>query len=62
MTNDLQKNSVLEANSRTDEVYEMEPTSKLGGTNNDDHDMQMLGRVQQLNVRNAGGSNAKAED
>ncbi|KAB5555054.1 amino acid permease [Coniochaeta sp. 2T2.1] len=49
MTTNSQKNSVLEASRRTDEVYELEPTSKLGGTNNDDHDMRMLGRVQQLN-------------
>jgi hypothetical protein len=44
------KNSGLEVRSHSDEVYEMQPTSKLGGTNHDDHDMRMLGRTQQLNV------------
>lgn len=40
----------MEGSSRVDEVYEMQTTSRLGGTNHDDHDMQMLGRTQQLNV------------
>lgn len=50
MATDTQKTSAIETNSREDELYEMQPTSKLGGTNHDDHDMRMLGRVQQLNV------------
>lgn len=50
MATESQKDSAFEVNSRTDEVYEMQPTSKLGGTNDDDHDMQTLGRIQQLNV------------
>lgn len=50
MATDSRKDWALEVNSRTDELYEMQPTSKLGGTNHDDHDMRMLGRVQQLNV------------
>lgn len=33
--------------------YEMQSYSKLGGTEADEHDMQMLGRTQQLNVRYA---------
>lgn len=36
--------------------YEMQSYSKLGGTEADEHDMQMLGRTQQLNVRYANHS------
>ena len=32
-------------------LVEMRNISQLGGTNNDEHDMRMLGRTQVLNVR-----------
>lgn len=48
-TNSKQKSS-FEVSSHTDEVFEMQPVPRLGGTNHDDHDMQVLGRTQQLNV------------
>jgi len=50
MATDYQKSSALEVSKPTDDAYEMHPHSKLRGTNNDDHDMRILGRVQQLNV------------
>jgi hypothetical protein len=33
-------------------AFEMQTRSKLGGTEADEQDMRMLGRTQQLNVRN----------
>ena len=46
------KNNIVESSSveATDNL-EMQNISKLGGTNNDEHDMAMLGRTQVLNVR-----------
>lgn len=37
--------------SREENGYELRSLSQLGGTDADEHDMQMLGRIQQLNVR-----------
>jgi hypothetical protein len=37
--------------SREEDGYELRSWSQLGGTDADEHDMQMLGRTQQLNVR-----------
>jgi hypothetical protein len=50
MATNPRKLSSFEVSSQTDEVFEMQPVPRLGGTNHDDHDMQMLGRTQQLNV------------
>jgi len=48
------KSSVLDAKdaspNRNEEAFEMQPLSQLGGTQNDERDMAMLGRVQVLNV------------
>lgn len=43
-------NDVVESPSM-DGQFEMRNYSQLGGTENDERDMQMLGRTQQLNVR-----------
>jgi len=37
--------------SREEAGFEMHSWSQLGGTEADEHDMQVLGRTQQLNVR-----------
>jgi len=37
--------------SHLDNEYEMEEKSPMAGTDTDRHDMQMLGKAQQLNVR-----------
>jgi len=52
MDNEMFKNNIVESSSveATDNL-EMQNISKLGGTNNDEHDMAMLGRTQVLNVR-----------
>jgi len=34
----------------TDDAYEMRSLSQLGGTEADEYEMRMLGRIQQLNV------------
>jgi choline transport protein len=49
MKNHIAESSSLEAN----ENIEMQNISQLGGTNNDEHDMRMLGRTQVLNVRSS---------
>jgi choline transport protein len=36
---------------REDDGFELRSHLKLGGTETDEHDMRMLGRTQQLNVR-----------
>jgi hypothetical protein len=62
MATESQKQSALEVNSHADEVYEMQPASKLGGTDHDNHDMRVLGRVQQLNVRRKGNYSIIQDD
>jgi hypothetical protein len=49
----MSKNNVVERSnsSREEDGYELPNWSQLGGTDADEHDMQMLGRTQQLNVR-----------
>lgn len=43
--------SVVEgAADKVDGGYELPRMSKLGGTENDEHEMRMLGKTQQLNV------------
>jgi len=53
MDNEITKNNIAESSSvDANDNFEMGHISQLGGTNNDEHDMQMLGRTQVLNVRN----------
>jgi hypothetical protein len=52
MDNDLAKSHMAESSSvEANDNFEMQNISQLGGTNNDEHDMRMLGRTQVLNVR-----------
>jgi hypothetical protein len=52
MDNDLAKSHMAESSSvEANDNFEMRNISQLGGTNNDEHDMRMLGRTQVLNVR-----------
>jgi hypothetical protein len=52
MDNDIVKNHMAESSSfEANDNFEMRNISQLGGTNNDEHDMRMLGRTQVLNVR-----------
>jgi len=52
MSRDGQKPYIVEGTSGPDDgVYELQNTSKHGGTAADEHDMRMLGRTQVLNVR-----------
>jgi len=46
------KSSVVEATSpeKPESGHEVPTTSKMGGTENDEHEMRMLGKTQQLNV------------
>lgn len=43
--------NVIESHSVENGGFELRNYSQLGGTENDERDMQMLGRTQQLNVR-----------
>lgn len=47
------KSSVVEATSadKHEDGSDMPTRSKLGGTESDEHEMRMLGKTQQLNVR-----------
>jgi len=55
MDNEIVKNQIAESSSvDANDNFEMRNISQLGGTNNDEHDMRMLGRTQVLNVRTAG--------
>jgi hypothetical protein len=47
-TKHVAESSSVDANDN----FEMRNISKLGGTNNDESDMRMLGRTQVLNARN----------
>jgi choline transport protein len=53
MMSEDQKGYVLEESSleREENGFEMCNLTQLGGTEADEHDMRMLGRTQQLNVR-----------
>jgi choline transport protein len=52
MDNDIVKSHRAESSSvEANDNFEMQNMSQLGGTNNDEHDMRMLGRTQVLNVR-----------
>ena len=52
MDNEIFKNNIVESSSvEGNDNIEMQNISRLGGTNNDEHDMAMLGRTQVLNVR-----------
>lgn len=54
MSTESSKDNVVEhvggANGAAGDDYEMRSFSRLGGTDADEHDMRVLGRVQQLNV------------
>jgi choline transport protein len=53
MDNEI-KNNIAESSSvEANDNFELQNISKLGGTNNDEHDMAMLGRTQVLNVRDS---------
>jgi hypothetical protein len=55
MDNEIMKNHIAESSSvEANDNFEMRNISQLGGTNNDEHDMRMLGRNQVLNVRRIG--------
>jgi hypothetical protein len=53
MTTELQKDYAVEGiNSSQEEVgLDLPHSAHLGGTDTDKHEMQVLGKVQQLNVR-----------
>jgi choline transport protein len=52
MDSEIVKNHIAESSSvDANDTFEMGNVSHLGGTNNDEHDMRMLGRTQVLNVR-----------
>ena len=52
MATELPKGYTVEENSseQVDEGFEMRSYPQMGGTVTDENDMQILGRIQQLNV------------
>jgi hypothetical protein len=52
MATELPKGYAVDGNSseQVDEGFEMRSYSQMGGTVTDENDMQILGRIQQLNV------------
>ena len=53
MALEVQKGYTVEGSNyeREDDGFELRSRTQLGGTEADEHDMRMLGRIQQLNVR-----------
>jgi hypothetical protein len=53
LTMDTENHKIVAESSSVEgnDQFEMGHISQLGGTNNDEHDMRMLGRTQVLNVR-----------